>query len=75
MKAVLISIGDELLIGQVINSNAAFIGQQLTSIGVEVFQILAVADDHKAITDALNFSLKNADLAILTGGLGPTKDD
>ena len=75
MKAVLISIGDELLIGQVINSNAAFIGQQLTSIGVEVLQILAVADDRKAITDALDFSLKNADLAILTGGLGPTKDD
>lgn len=75
MKAVLISIGDELLIGQVINSNAAFIGQQLTSIGIEVLQILAVADDRKAITDALDFSLKNADLAILTGGLGPTKDD
>ena len=75
MKAVLISIGDELLIGQVVNSNASFIGEQLTSIGVEVVQILTIGDCGNSITEALDFSLKNADVAILTGGLGPTKDD
>ena len=75
MKAVLISIGDELLIGQVVNSNASFIGKQLTSIGIEVLQILTVGDSRNSITEALNFSLINADLAIITGGLGPTKDD
>ena len=75
MKAVLISIGDELLIGQVVNSNASFIGEQLTSIGIEVVQILTIGDCRNSINEALDFSLKNADIAILTGGLGPTKDD
>lgn len=75
MKAVLVSIGDELLIGQVVNSNASFIGEQLTSIGIEVVQILTIGDCRNSINEALDFSLKNADIAILTGGLGPTKDD
>lgn len=75
MKAEIISIGDELLIGQVINTNASWMGEFLNRNGIKVSQIKAIADDKKAIIEAIDSSFKSADLILLTGGLGPTKDD
>lgn len=75
MNAEIISIGDELLIGQVINTNASWMGELLNRNGIRVSQIKAIADDKKAIIEAIDSSFKSADLILLTGGLGPTKDD
>ena len=69
-----ISIGDELLIGQVINSNAAWIGEHLAEAGFQLDSTLTVGDSEKAILDAFNVCM-NADLVLVTGGLGPTADD
>ena len=73
--AEVITIGDELLIGQVVDTNSAWIGQKLSDIGIMVHQKSAVSDAEKHIIDALNEARKRADVIILTGGLGPTKDD
>ncbi|MBK7851965.1 MAG: competence/damage-inducible protein A [Bacteroidetes bacterium] len=73
--AEIITIGDELLIGQVIDTNSAWMGQKLNSIGVKVKQITSVSDDADHIIAALNEARKRADLIFITGGLGPTKDD
>lgn len=75
MRAEIISIGDELLIGQTINTNAAWIGMELSLIGIPVKECNVISDDKKAIIDTIDKALKNADLVIVTGGLGPTKDD
>jgi nicotinamide-nucleotide amidase len=75
MNSVIISIGDELLIGQVINSNAAFIAQQLNSVGISVRKVLTVGDNESDILNAFHEGYKNADVVIVTGGLGPTHDD
>lgn len=75
MVAEIISIGDELLIGQVINTNASWMGELLNRNGIRVSQIKAIADDKKAIIEAIDSSFKSADIILLTGGLGPTKDD
>ena len=74
MNCVLISIGDELLIGQTINTNAAWLGEQLNLLGFKVIAGLVIPDDKMAIENALN-DFSSADLIIMTGGLGPTKDD
>lgn len=75
IQATIITIGDELLIGQVIDTNSAFIAQKLNTIGVNIHQRIAVGDDKEAITSALNTAIKTSDIVILTGGLGPTADD
>ena len=75
MNAEIISIGDELLIGQVINTNASWMGELLNRNGIKVSQIKAIADDKKAIIEAIDSGFKSANLILLTGGLGPTKDD
>lgn len=75
VKAEIITIGDELLIGQVIDTNSAFIGQELNKIGVAVYQITSIQDDKQQILEALSAAEKRADVIIVTGGLGPTKDD
>ncbi|GAA4896566.1 competence/damage-inducible protein A [Flaviramulus aquimarinus] len=75
MLAEIITIGDELLIGQVIDTNSAFVAKQLNKIGVSVYQITSVQDNKAHILKALNEAEDNADIIILTGGLGPTKDD
>ncbi len=75
MKAWIISIGDELLLGQIINTNAAFLAQKLTALGFSVEKILTIPDNHKHISDTLQFALGKTDLVISTGGLGPTSDD
>lgn len=75
MIAEIITIGDEILIGQIVDTNSAFIGKQLNSIGVSVYQITSIQDDKQHILDAFKNAEKNADIIIVTGGLGPTKDD
>ena len=75
MKAELVSIGDEILIGQIVNTNAVFLAKELNKIGVEVAQISSVSDQKEIIVNALDEARKRADIIIMTGGLGPTKDD
>ena len=75
MQAEIITIGDELLIGQVIDTNSAFIAKALNKIGVSVYQITSVQDDKDHILQALNDAENHVDIIIITGGLGPTKDD
>ena len=73
--AYLITIGDELLIGQVIDRNSAWIADKLTGLGIKVKKIISVQDEENEIIDALNEGIEKADLIFTTGGLGPTVDD
>lgn len=75
MKAVLLSIGDEILIGQITNTNSVWLASQLNRIGVHVVEMMTVGDDETAIVDALKESLSKSEIIIITGGLGPTRDD
>ena len=75
MFAEIITIGDEILIGQIIDTNSAYIAKQLNSIGVSVYQITSVQDERNHILQALENAESHADIIIMTGGLGPTKDD
>jgi nicotinamide-nucleotide amidase len=75
MKAEIITIGDEILIGQIVDTNSQWIGTELNKIGVSVYQISSIQDDKQHILNALKEAQERADLVILTGGLGPTKDD
>ena len=75
MKAELISIGDEILIGQIVNTNSIFLAKALNKIGIEIVQITSVSDEKEAIINALDSSYSRAQLVIMTGGLGRTKDD
>ena len=75
MKAVLITIGDEILSGNTIDTNSNFIATQLKNIGISVTQILTISDEVETIKKNLEIALQLGDLIITTGGLGPTKDD
>jgi nicotinamide-nucleotide amidase len=75
VKASIITIGDELLIGQTIDTNSAWIAVRLNAIGIEVLRRVAVGDEKTAIITALDEEAAKADLIIMTGGLGPTSDD
>ncbi|HVX26473.1 MAG TPA: competence/damage-inducible protein A [Parafilimonas sp.] len=75
IKASIITIGDELLIGQVIDTNSAWIAQQLNTIGIWVSRRVAVGDMREEILKALNEEGESSDIILITGGLGPTKDD
>ncbi|HEY9002910.1 MAG TPA: competence/damage-inducible protein A [Mucilaginibacter sp.] len=75
MLAEIITIGDEILIGQIVDTNSAFIAQKLNAIGVQVKQISSVSDDRQHILNALAEAQGRADIILITGGLGPTKDD
>lgn len=75
MKAYLISIGDELLIGQTINTNVAYIGNALSDINIEVIESSVVGDNLDSILSELSKAASMADLIVITGGLGPTHDD
>ncbi len=75
MKAEIISIGDELLIGQVINTNASWMAVELNKSGIQVIKITAISDSSNEIKNAISDAAESADITILTGGLGPTKDD
>ena len=74
-KATLLTIGDEILIGQIVDTNSAFIAQQLNKIGIEVEEIISVKDELQHIIEAFNRGISKSEIVIVTGGLGPTKDD
>ncbi len=75
MKVELIAIGDELLYGQTINTNASWIGQQLAALGARVVKVQTIGDTKEAILDAVKSVEPSTDAVLITGGLGPTKDD
>lgn len=75
MKATIINIGDEILIGQIVNTNASWMADQLNQSGIPVDLVLVIADNQTAICSALDHALAQTDLVLVTGGLGPTKDD
>lgn len=75
MRAEIITIGDELLIGQVVDTNSAWMAQRLNEAGIELYQITSVHDDREHILKALDEAFSRADIVLTTGGLGPTKDD
>lgn len=75
MTAEIITIGDEILIGQIVDTNSAFIAEELNKIGITVHQISSVSDDNAHILTALAEAESRVDLVLMTGGLGPTKDD
>lgn len=75
MKAIIITIGDEILLGQILDTNSQYISRQLTRLGAEVADILSIADQREEIWQWVDYAMKQAELIIVTGGLGPTKDD
>jgi len=75
MKAVIITIGDEILIGQIVDTNSAFIAKSLDKIGVEIHEMISISDNKQHILDTFSKFQDKVDLVLITGGLGPTKDD
>jgi nicotinamide-nucleotide amidase len=75
MNATVITIGDEILIGQIVDTNSAWIGQQFNAIGIRLYEIISCGDDAMQITSALDRAKQQSQVVIMTGGLGPTKDD
>lgn len=75
MKATVITIGDEILIGQIVDTNTVSIARQLNNIGIRIAEKLSIGDDKQAIVEALERAVRNSNVVIITGGLGPTKDD
>ena len=75
MKAAIITIGDEILIGQIVDTNSAFIAKSLDKIGVEIHEMVSISDNKQHIIDTFNNFQNKVDLVLITGGLGPTKDD
>ncbi len=75
MRAEIITIGDEILIGQIVDTNSAFLASELHKIGISVYQISSVQDEREHILTALEEAESRAELILITGGLGPTKDD
>ena len=75
MKAEIISVGTELLLGHIINTNAAFLGRELAASGIDLYRITTVGDNIERLKKCLETALERADIVITTGGLGPTIDD
>ena len=75
IRATIITIGDELLIGQVIDTNSAWLAQHLNALGIDVIRRIAIGDNKKDITSAIDEEIKHNNILLLTGGLGPTADD
>lgn len=75
IKATIVTIGDELLIGQVVDTNSAWIAQQIIALGIEIKEILSISDNAVAIVEGLDRATQSSDLVLITGGLGPTEDD
>lgn len=75
MKANIVTIGDEILIGQIVDTNSSFIAKALDKIGVQIHEMISISDDKKHILDTFSILQDKVDLVIITGGLGPTKDD
>ena len=75
MKAVIISIGDEILNGTTVNTNASWISTQIQPIGIDIYEVVSISDNAAHILATLNHFVSNVDIILITGGLGPTKDD
>ena len=75
IKASICTIGDEILIGQIVDTNSSMISRRLGELGIEVTRMLSISDNHKEIVETLRSEMKCNDIVIVTGGLGPTKDD
>lgn len=75
MKATIVTIGDEILIGQIVDTNSGFIAKALDKIGVEIHEMISISDNKKHILDTFEHLQNQVDLVVITGGLGPTKDD
>ncbi|EAZ96024.1 putative competence-damage inducible [Flavobacteria bacterium BAL38] len=75
MKAAIVTIGDEILIGQIVDTNSSYIAKALDKIGIATHEMLSISDDKKHILNTLNLLQNKVDVVIVTGGLGPTKDD
>lgn len=75
MKSTIITIGDEILIGQILDTNSRYLSQQLNAAGIVVFERTSIGDSAESITETLDRALSQSDIVIITGGLGPTKDD
>lgn len=75
MNAIVITIGDEILLGQILDTNAKYIAAELTKLGVEVVEMLSIPDQREEIYETVDYAMQQADLILVTGGLGPTKDD
>lgn len=75
MKVEIITIGDEILIGQIVDTNSAWMAVELNQIGVSIAQITTISDNREHLINALNEAKQRADIVLITGGLGPTKDD
>ena len=74
-RASICTIGDEILIGQITDTNSAYISRALNSLGIRVFRMVSIGDDHNVIIESLKKELQENEIVITTGGLGPTKDD
>jgi len=75
VKAAVVTVGDEILIGQITDTNSGYIAKALDKIGIGVFEMLSISDDRQHIIDTLAFLQNRVNVVIITGGLGPTKDD
>ncbi len=75
MNAEIITIGDEILIGQIVDTNSAWMASELNQIGVKIIQITSISDNPEHLIEALNNARERVELVLMTGGLGPTKDD
>lgn len=75
MKAEIITIGDEILIGQIVDTNSAWMGVELNQLGIQVAQITSISDTPEHLIEAITAAKQRADIVLVTGGLGPTKDD
>ena len=75
MKAAIITIGDEILIGQIVDTNSAFIAKSFDRIGVEIHEMISISDNKQHILDTFSKFQNKVDVVVITGGLGPTKDD
>ncbi|MBK7639895.1 MAG: competence/damage-inducible protein A [Bacteroidetes bacterium] len=75
IKATLLSIGDELLIGQTVNTNVSWMGQKLNEIGIDIAHMVTLSDNENDIIEQINIAFQNAQIVLITGGLGPTSDD
>ena len=75
MNATIITIGDEILIGQIVDTNSAWMGNELNKVGVKVRQIISISDTDEQIKSTVKQSINDSDIVLITGGLGPTNDD
>src|ERR671931_1050024 len=75
MKAEIIAVGTELLLGEILDTNSQYLAQQLTPLGIDLYFVTHVGDNLGRLTDTVRRGLERSDMLVMTGGLGPTEDD